>query len=655
MCAIAGVWSGGGTSDLQGLVGCMADAMRHRGPDGRGVWHDAENAVALGHRRLAIIDLSARGQQPMKSADGRFVIVFNGEIYNFSDLRAQLEDGGLAPSWQGGSDTEVLLEAIAGWGLEETLARIDGQFAFALWDCLDRRLHLARDRFGEKPLYYGIVGQDFVFGSELKALRKHPAFDETLDHRALASYLRHGYVPHPLSIYQAISKLGPGCRLVVGAPRRDRIEVHSYWTAHAAIASARQSPFAGTQADAADTLDRLIRRSVASRMVADVPLGVLLSGGIDSAMIASAAQAQSVAPVKTFTIGSRDPRLNEAEHAADLARRIGSDHTELYVDAEQALAVTPHLARIYDEPFADFSQIPTFLVSALARGSVTVALSGDGGDELFGGYNRHRLGGAWNAVAGIPLWARRLMSSSVRAVSPQAWDAAADLLGPLAPKAVRTAAIGDKLHKWAGKATATDARDFLRRLLSTWDDSEAASFALREMPLDILDEAGPAALDGSFAEMAMYYDTRFYLPDDILTKVDRASMANGLEVRAPFLDAALFEFAWSLPLEFKVSGGRGKQILRRVLARYLPVESFDRPKRGFTVPVAAWLRGPLRDWAESLLTKTKLEAAGLDATVTMTLWRDHLSGVRNWDMPLWTALMLLDWLDCRASFWERAA
>lgn len=633
----------------------MVDGMAHRGPDGRGLWCDADSGVAFGHRRLAVIDLSPQGAQPMHSADGRFVIVFNGEIYNFPDLRRVIDSEGRAPAWRGGSDTEILLEAIAAWGLDQALARIEGQFAFALWDRGARTLHLARDRFGEKPLYYGFVGRDFVFGSELKAFRQHPAFDEALDRRAMASYFRHGYVPHPLSIYRTVSKLPPACRLDARAPAGDRMEVRPYWSVAETIVRARRSPFTGSVGEAEEAVDQLVRRSVASRMVADVPLGVLLSGGIDSALVTSVAQAQSSTPVKTFTIGTSDRRLNEAEHAADIARRLGTDHTELYVGAAEALAVAPRLARMYDEPFADFSQIPTYLVSELARRNVTVALAGDGGDELFGGYNRHRLGGSWRAMAGVPLWARRLLSGSVRAVPPRAWDAGFDALRPFAPTALRDASLGDKLHKWAGKATAVDSRAFVRQLLSTWDDSETVLSDPREAPLDILEEDAPAVLAGSFAETVMYYDTRFYLPDDILTKVDRASMANSLEVRAPFLDTALFEFAWSLPLDLKISGGQGKQILRRVLARYLPAEAFERPKRGFTVPVGAWLRGPLREWAESLLTPARLEAAGMDSAVTLKLWREHLSGARNWDLPLWAAVMMLDWLDCRASAWDRAA
>jgi asparagine synthase (glutamine-hydrolysing) len=646
VCGLVGLLSNRAFLVRPGFFDAMCGALTHRGPDDGGVWCDPEFGVALGHRRLSIVDLSPAGAQPMTSADGRRVLVFNGEIYNFRALRAELDQAGVA--WRGHSDTEVLLEAIGAWGVEDALRRIEGQFAFALWDRPRRELVLARDRFGEKPLYYGRVGADFVFASELKALRRHPDFRGEIDQAALGAYVRYGYVPHPRSIYRGVRKLPQGCLLRVRGCEAGRAGApQPYWDIGEAVRAAAAEPFEGSETEATDALDGVLQRSVAARMVADVPLGALLSGGIDSSLTVALMQATSPRPVRTFTIGSWDRRLNEAEHAATVASVLGTEHTELYVGPETALAVIPRLADIYDEPFADSSQIPTFLVSQLARQSVTVALSGDGGDELFGGYNRYFLGQHWSRFARLPGPARAAVVGAVEALSPDGWNALVAGLGPLAPRELRHGRAGDKLHKWADKARAPSQQAFLAKLLSAWSEPET----VLARPCAMADLTCAAELEAhGFALGAMYGDTCYYLPDDILVKVDRASMATSLEVRTPFLDRSVFDFAWRLPLALKIRGGHGKHILRRVLARYVPPGMFERPKQGFAVPIADWLRGELRDWAEALLDERRLKAQGLLNPATVRrVWDEHLSGRRNWDTRLWTVLMLQQWLEGEAT------
>ncbi len=622
----------------------MTAALVHRGPDGEGLWADAEAGVALGHRRLAIIDLSAEGAQPMVSAGGRFVMVFNGEIYNYRVLRAALEAEGLAPNWRGHSDSEVLLAAIEAWGIERALTEAEGQMALAVWDRTERRLHLARDRFGEKPLYYGWAGDDLVFGSELKALRRHPRFDDALDEAALASYFRYGYTPAPRSIYRAIKKLEPGHRLTVSMAnlKTKQLEPSAYWSLADAIDAAQSDRFMGSEDDAIEALDVLMRKTVGDRMVSDVPLGALLSGGIDSSTIVAMMQVQSSRPIKTFTIGSWDPTLNEADHAREVAKVLGVEHTELYVGGQDALDVVPSLATMFDEPFADSSQVPTYLVSALARRHVTVALSGDGGDELFGGYNRHFFGPLWNRLGRTPRPVRTFAASAVHAISPEVWTGALRAAGPLSPAVLRAGRGGDKLHKFADKLRAPSEQAFLLQLISMWDAPQILSSGAPA--LDIPRERSPANDLGGFAQTSMYIDTGNYLPDDILVKVDRASMANSLEVRAPFLDTQVLKFAWSLPMAMKIRGRSGKQVLRKTLARYVPPALFERPKQGFGVPVDSWLRNELRDWCESLLSESALRESGVfNVAEVRGFWRQHLSGRRNWDMGLWSVLMFQAW------------
>jgi asparagine synthase (glutamine-hydrolysing) len=621
----------------------MGEALVHRGPDRSGVWCDLEAGVALAFRRLAIIDLSPQGDQPMVSADGRRVIVFNGEIFNHLELRTELDARHAVERWRGRSDTEVLLEGMGAWGLEGALEHIEGQFAFALWDRAERTLHLARDRFGEKPLYWGWAGADFVFGSELKALRRHPKFDREIDASALAAYVRFGYTPSPTSIYRHVRKLAPGFRLslspqafVSRAP-----QVSPYWSLAQTADEARAEPFEGDEEAAGEALDALLRETVRSRMISDVPLGALLSGGIDSSLVSALMQAEADRPIKTFTIGSWDRGLNEADHAKAVARALGTEHTELYVGPQEALEVIPQIPGIWDEPFADSSQIPTVLVSRLARRNVTVALSGDGGDELFGGYNRYTWGARlWRRLGGVPRPARAAAARALRALSPEGWSRFAQGLGPLAPHEFRHGRAGEKIHKLSQALSADGEGGFHRALVSLWGDpSEALAVAARETAPDA------PALDGAgFAERAMLLDAQAYLPDDILVKVDRASMSTSLETRTPFLDREVFRFAWRLPLAMKIGEGRGKRVLRRVLARYLPQALFERPKQGFAVPISDWLRGELRDWGEALLEETRLKDEGLfDAGVVRQVWSEHQSGRRNWDARLWTLLMFQAW------------
>jgi asparagine synthase (glutamine-hydrolysing) len=623
----------------------MCQAIAHRGPDGHGVFTDLDAGVCLGHRRLSIIDLSIEGDQPMTSADGRLVIVFNGEIYNYTEVRAELEASSKSPKWRGHSDTEVLLETIAALGLEAALQRVEGQFAFALWDRSARRLYLARDRFGEKPLYYGWTKNALIFGSELKALRRHPDFDATLDPDAVASYFRYAYVPTPSSIYRSYRKLPQGTFATIDiAGISDRnLHIAPYWRLSDTVAEAQADPFTGTEEEATELLDQMLRKVVASRMVSDVPLGALLSGGIDSSTVVALMQAHSRRPIRTFTIGTWDKALNEAEHARETARIIGAEHTELYVGGQEALNVVPHLASMYDEPFADSSQIPTYLVSALARRHVTVALSGDGGDEVFGGYNRHFFGPVWRQVAGVPRPLRTAISGAIHAVPPAAWSAVVAAAGPLAPSVLRKGKGGDKLHKLASKLPADSERKFQLDVLSVWDDPNLI-LSHPAHALDVVDRLPDFDL-GGFERRSMFVDTGNYLPDDILVKVDRASMASSLEVRAPFLDTRILRFAWSLPMEMKIRNRSGKRILKNVLARYVPRELFERPKQGFGVPVADWLRHELRDWCETLLTSQSLEASGLlKADAIRRTWKEHRDGARNWDTRLWAVLMFQAWL-----------
>jgi len=644
LCGIVGLLDVGQRLDLRGVVMEMADCIAHRGPDDSGVWNDGAAGVSLGFRRLAILDLSSEGAQPMISHDQRWVIVFNGEIYNYREIRGRL-DAASPRSWRGHSDTEVLLEAIAEWCPQKALESAEGMFAIALWDRRDRRLLLARDRFGEKPLYYGWVGGVFVFGSELKALRRVPGFEDGLDCRALAEYLRYGHVSQPRSIYAGIRKLAPGCWIALeGRVIGEEPSPTAYWSAYNVIARARARPLELSEPEAVERLDHSLRRAVALRMEADVPLGSFLSGGLDSSTVAACMQANSPGQVRTFTIGTDDKHLNEAPYAKAIAEYLGTDHTELYVPPGAALELVPRLAEIYDEPFADSSQIPTYIISRLAREHLTVALTGDGGDELFGGYSRHFTGEpVWSAIERLPRPLRRPLAGAIHLVSPAVWEAAIGALGPLLPAAVSAPQAGERMHRLAAVLASQTSHDFYRNLIAHWRRLPTSAATEVDSYIDGIEV--PPGVD-RFADQAMYFDTVFYLPEDILTKVDRAAMAVSLETRAPFLDRELFELAWSLPSHMRVHHGQGKYILRRVLERYIPNRLFDRPKKGFAVPVGTWLREELRDWAEGLLSERKLREFGvLDVRTVRRTWNEHQGGRRDCSTRLWIVLMLQAWLE----------
>ena len=643
MCGIAGQFVlnvSQSELNLAAITTTMVNRLSHRGPDDIGVWQEAAHGICLAHRRLSILDLSPEGHQPMVSADGRYVIAFNGEVYNHAELRQEIESGEPKPGWRGHSDTEVMLAAISRWGVVEASRRFVGMFAFALWDRTARQLYLVRDRFGEKPLYYGWAGNTFLFGSELKALRAHPAWQGSLDRDALALFLLFNYIPAPFSIYAGVRKLEPGCLAKVGyAP--NQLEVLPYWSLREAIAQPR---FTGTVEAAIDQTERLLSQSVRQQMIADVPLGAFLSGGIDSSLIVALMQMQSARPVRTFTIGFHEAAYNEAEHAAAVARHLGTAHTEFYVTPQDALDVIPLLPAIYDEPFADSSQIPTFLVAKLTKQHVTVSLSGDGGDEFFGGYNRYFWGqNIWNRIRILPLGARRMLASALCALSPQGWHRLFAMAEFALPKRLRYMAPGDKAHKLAALLGARSANEVFLDLISLWKGEDVVLQG--KPPITTVNDAAQWPESLGFTEFMMYLDARTYLPDDILVKVDRASMGVSLESRAPFLDHRVAEFAWSLPLDFKIREGQGKWLLRQILYKRVPRSLIERPKMGFGIPIDRWLRGPLRDWAEALLDEPGLRKDGyLNPVPIRRKWDEHLSGRRNWQYHLWGVLMFQAWL-----------
>lgn len=640
----------------------MIDALQHRGPDCGGVWFDDTVGIALAHRRLSILDLSAAGHQPMESSCGRYVMVFNGEIYNHLELRKELErlssTGGLgagsgphAIAWRGHSDTETVLAAFARWGVRKTLEQCVGMFALALWDRQTRTLTLVRDRLGEKPLYYGWQSGAFLFGSELKALKANPAFQAEIDRGALTLLLRHNYIPAPYSIYQGIRKLWPGTYLQLALDSehyRSQIlpEPQPYWSVQHAVELGQGELMNGGDADAVDRLDRLLRDAVRQQMVADVPLGAFLSGGIDSSTIVALMQAQSVRSVKTFTIGFHEMDYNEAEHAKAVARHLGTEHTELYVTPQEALEVIPRLPLLYDEPFSDSSQIPTFLVSRMTRRHVTVSLSGDAGDELFGGYNRYLLADSISRLLAVfPRAVRRGAARGIMTASPAMWSRAYEWIAPLLPAKVRFTQAGDKAHKLATVLGAASDEKIYHRLISHWENPAEVVIGTSEPPTLLTSPETWPAVD-SLEHRMMALDTMSYLPDDILAKLDRAAMGASLETRVPMLDHRVVEFAWRLPLSMKIRNGQGKWILRQVLYKYVPRDLMERPKMGFGVPIDSWLRGPLRDWAEMLLDESRLRREGyLHPGPIRKKWSEHLSGRHNWQYQLWDVLMFQAWLE----------
>jgi len=641
MCGIAGFLdpSGFNADEAATLARRMATAIAHRGPDDEGVWVDGDAGVALAHRRLSILDLSPAGHQPMHSRSGRYVIVYNGEIYNHHDLKAEVERAGKGESlWVGHSDTEVLLAAVELWGLELTLRKLVGMFAFGLWDRTTRTLSLVRDRMGEKPLYYGWQGGVFLFGSELKALKPHPAFIGEVDRTALALQLQYCYVPAPRSIYKGIRKLLPGTALIIGCPHPELPAPRPYWSLGSVIADGIANPVPDDDAGALRQLETLLADAVGRQMESDVPLGAFLSGGIDSSAIVALMQSQATRPVKTFTVGFREHGYDEAGYAAAVAGHLGTEHTELYVQAKDALDIVPRLPELYDEPFADASQIPTALIARLTRNHVTVALSGDGGDELFGGYTRYLAARSILAgAASVPAPLRRLAGAALAAFP--------DTMLAVAGRSLRIADAGEKVRKFADAVSARDAMDLYCRLVTTWTDPVAILQHTDEsLPADTFSSFDPLLHDAEQRMMAC--DALSYLPDDILVKVDRASMGAGLETRAPFLDHRVVEFAWRLPLEMKIRSGQGKWLLRQVLYNRVPKALLDRPKAGFRVPIGSWLCGPLQDWAESLLDAGRLQGEGfLRPQPIRELWEQHRSGKHSSSNQLWAVLMFQAWLE----------
>ncbi len=631
-----------------GLAGCvgneslglpqMVAALTHRGPDDEGQWSDEH--VSLAHRRLSILDLSPNGHQPMVSPTGRFVISYNGEVYNFQTLRKQLESQGNGQPFHSDTDTEVLLHGFETWGLLPTLERCVGMFALAVYDRQDRMVHLVRDRLGIKPLYYGWAGNTLLFGSELSALEAHPTFPRELNRKAVTAFLRYAYVPTPLCIYEHAAKLPPGtvAHVSVESPRDVRFE--TFWSCREVVERAQSDPFLGNDGEAIDALEAALTEAVRLRLVSDVPLGAFLSGGIDSSTVVALMKRVASGPVRTYSIGFDIDAYNEAKDAARVAKHLGTEHTELIVRPEDALAVIPKLPHLYSEPFADSSQIPTYLVSKLARQHVTVALSGDGGDELFAGYNRHLwLPRVWARTSRVPLTVRKATAAVLKRIPPAVWDAGYGPLERHLPRGARFRIPSQKLDKLLGVLPLESPEAIYRHLASMWKDPGSVVIAGSE---DENQAPMPAGL--SLTEQTMFRDLTTYLPDDILTKVDRASMGVGLEARVPLLDHRVVELAWRLPMSMKQRAGETKWILRRVLERHVPCSLFERPKAGFGIPVGEWLRGPLREWAEELLAEDRLRREGLfHPGPIREAWASHLSGRRNRESELWTILMFQAW------------
>lgn len=633
MCGIAGFLNSPTATTFE-TAQQMAEKLHHRGPDDFGIWQNNDIGLSLIHTRLSVLDLSPAAHQPMHSPNGRYTIVFNGEIYNHLDLRNEL-----SIAWKSHSDTETLLAAFEAWGVEKTLQKTVGMFAIALWDNHKQQLYLARDRMGEKPLYYGFQNSVFMFASELKALKTHPYFEEKIDRNAIALQMRHNYIPHPWSIYQGIHKLQPGTYATI-QPNSTNVTITPYWKLHDHIQL--DMPVSADQA--INSLDALLKKTIRDQMLSDVPLGAFLSGGIDSSLVTALMQTQSSSRIKTFTIGFDQPGYNEAEFAKAVAQYLGTEHTELYVTDQDALNVIPRLSTLYDEPFSDSSQIPTFLVSQMTKQHVTVALSGDGADELFGGYNRYLWAESlWNRFKNIPLPIRHGMHSLITQTSAEKLNTFFESLA-LLPKKLRYNNIGDKLHKLASILPSTSREMLYLNLIS--NNNQPQQFIIgADEPLCAFQHLQDVnQLD--FISQMMYADAMGYLPGDILTKVDRASMGVSLETRAPFLDHRVVEAAWTLPLSLKIHEGQSKWILRQILYKYVPKELIERPKMGFGAPIGIWLRGPLREWAEELLNEDRLRREGFFYPQPIRQkWEEHLSGKRNWQYQLWDILMFQSWLE----------
>jgi len=648
VCGIAGVLdpaASTGADRLGALASGMAASLEHRGPDDSGLWVDAAAGVAFGHRRLAIIDLGPGGAQPMVSSSGRWVISYNGEVYNHRELRVRMERGGTR--FRSGSDTEVLLEAVECWGIDRALDACEGMFAAALWDRKDRELHLLRDRFGEKPLYYGWIGALFAFGSELKALCALPGFSGELDRSAVARYLRYNCIPAPGTIWRGIRKLLPGHLLTVteGTARGVLPEQRCYWSTAEAVTRPRRHPLTVSDGEMTDLLEEALSGAVAARMVADVPVGAFLSGGIDSSTIVALMQRHASVPVRTFTVGFADRSFDESAEAAAVAAHLGTDHTAVRVGDDEAVEVIAQLPDIWDEPFSDVSQIPTYLVSRVARRDVTVSLSGDGGDELFAGYNRHAwLERVWGTAAAVPTGVRRSAGSALARIPPALVERAAGATSVL-PGSWRVRNPSTKVAKLARVLAASDPEDAYRVLTTHWDDAASMVLGNDHGDLPEAKSSSPVSGDG-ITEQMLWFDLVGYLPNDILVKLDRAAMAASLETRVPFLDRQVLDLAWRLPLHAKLRGGQTKWLLRQVLERHVPAKLVERPKMGFGLPIGPWLRAELAPWAEHLLDEQRLRAQGLlDPFPIRRAWDLHRSGRRDFGYELWDVLVLQSWID----------